>query len=143
MCLQQQARRLITRFRQATTGRLLIAYLLFRQLTAALGTSVTPWLRDFAAALYADNTSGGVSAIYSNPSWNFRSIYGALYSSYANVLIPRPLSNGVGLTLSYSRGGGTAYARFGVPASGFAKVTALSGGVAPTSPYALIVMRTK
>jgi uncharacterized membrane protein len=35
--LQQQARRLITRFRQATTGRLLIAYLLFRQLTAALG----------------------------------------------------------------------------------------------------------
>jgi uncharacterized membrane protein len=35
--LQQQARRLIMRFRQATTGRLLIAYLLFRQLTAALG----------------------------------------------------------------------------------------------------------
>ena len=35
--LQSQARRLITGFRRATTGRLLIAYLLFRQLTAALG----------------------------------------------------------------------------------------------------------
>lgn len=35
--LQHQARRVITRFRQATTGRLLIAYLLFRQITAALG----------------------------------------------------------------------------------------------------------
>jgi uncharacterized membrane protein len=35
--LQQQARRLITRFRRATTGRLLIGYLLFRQLTAAVG----------------------------------------------------------------------------------------------------------
>lgn len=35
--LQQQARRVITGFKSATTGRLLIGYLLFRQLTAALG----------------------------------------------------------------------------------------------------------
>ena len=47
------------------------------------------------------------------------------------------------LTLSYATGGGTAYARFGVPASAFAHMTALSGGVPPTSPYALIVVRTK
>lgn len=35
--LQQQARRVIAGLRRATTGRLLLAYLLFRQLTAALG----------------------------------------------------------------------------------------------------------
>jgi uncharacterized membrane protein len=35
--LQQQARRVITGFARATTGRLLLAYLLFRQLTAAIG----------------------------------------------------------------------------------------------------------
>lgn len=35
--LQQQARRLITRFRSATTGRLLLGYLFFRQITSALG----------------------------------------------------------------------------------------------------------
>ena len=35
--LQQQARRVITGFRQATTGRLLIGYLFFRQITSALG----------------------------------------------------------------------------------------------------------
>jgi len=35
--LQQQARRIITGFRGATTGRLLLAYLLLRQLTAAIG----------------------------------------------------------------------------------------------------------
>jgi uncharacterized membrane protein len=35
--LQQQARRVITGFRTATTGRLLLAYLFFRQVTAALG----------------------------------------------------------------------------------------------------------
>ncbi|MGE5564039.1 MAG: DUF969 domain-containing protein [Bacillota bacterium] len=39
--LQQQARRLISRMRSATTGRLLILYMLFRQIFAALGlTSV-------------------------------------------------------------------------------------------------------
>ena len=39
--LQQQARRLITRMRSATTGRLLVLYLAFRQIFAALGlTSV-------------------------------------------------------------------------------------------------------
>jgi uncharacterized membrane protein len=35
--LQQQARRVIMGFRRATTGRLLLVYLLFRQLTAAIG----------------------------------------------------------------------------------------------------------
>jgi uncharacterized membrane protein len=35
--LQQQARRVITGFRRATTGRLLLGYLFFRQITSALG----------------------------------------------------------------------------------------------------------
>ncbi len=35
--LQHQARRVITGFRRATTGRLLIGYLFFRQITSALG----------------------------------------------------------------------------------------------------------
>ena len=35
--LQQQARRLISGFRRATTGRLLLGYLFFRQITSALG----------------------------------------------------------------------------------------------------------
>lgn len=39
--LQERARAIIARFRRASAGRLLIAYLLFRQITAALGlTSV-------------------------------------------------------------------------------------------------------
>jgi uncharacterized membrane protein len=35
--IQEQSRRLIARFRGATAGRLLILYMLFRQLTAAIG----------------------------------------------------------------------------------------------------------
>jgi hypothetical protein len=111
-------------------------------LSAAIGgASVDDWVRDWTAANYGDDAVAGIATQYTHPSWSYRSLYIALNGSYQ--LVPRLLDNGVGLTLSYSRGGGTAYARFGVPASGFAKVTALSGGVAPTSPYALIVMRTK
>jgi hypothetical protein len=110
-------------------------------LQAVLGVDPDTWLRDFVSAMYADDAVSGIGVAQQVTSWNFRSLYIALNTSYQ--LVPRPLTNGVGLTLSYSRGGGTAYARFGVPMGGFAGVTALSGGVAPTSPYALIVVRTK
>ncbi len=107
----------------------------------AIGATPNDWLRDFTAGMYADDAVAGLARQYQQPSWSYRSLYTALNGSYQ--LIPQALSNNVGLTLSYATGGATAYARFGVPTAGFAKVTALSGGVAPTSPYALIVVRTK
>ena len=109
-------------------------------LQAVLGTDPDPWVRDWIAAMYADDAVAGVSPQYQTTSWSYRSVYGGL-GGYP--LGTRPLTNGVALTLSYSRGGGTAYVRFSVPADAFASVTALSGGLPPSSPYALIVMRTK
>jgi hypothetical protein len=110
-------------------------------LQAVLGVNPDTWLRDFTSAMYADDAVTGIGPEQQVTSWNFRSLYGGLNGSYQ--LVPRALTNGVALTLSYSRGGGTAYTRFGVPAGGFASVTALSGGAVPTSPYSLIVVRTK
>jgi hypothetical protein len=110
-------------------------------LQAVLGVDPNEWLRDFTSAIYADDAVAGIGAAQQITSWSFRSLYGALNGSYQ--LVPRALTNGVALTLSYSRGGGTAYTRFGVPNGGFAGITALSGGLPPTSPYALIVVRTK
>jgi len=106
-----------------------------------LGADPNEWMRDWVAAMYADDAVTGVAPEYTNPSWNYRSLYTALTGSYQ--LTPRNLSNGVGLTLSYSRGGGTTYARLGVPTGGFAGITALSGGVPPLTPFSLVVMRTK
>jgi hypothetical protein len=110
-------------------------------LQAVLGVNPNEWLRDFTSAIYADDAVAGIGAAQQITSWSFRSLYTALYTSYQ--LVPLSLSNGVALTLSYSRGGGTAYTRFGVPTGGFAAVTALSGGAVPTSPYSLIVVRTR
>jgi hypothetical protein len=110
-------------------------------LQAALGVDPNEWLRDFTSAMYADDAVAGIGAAQQVTSWSFRSIYTALNGSYQ--LVPRSLTNGSTLTLSYSRGGGTAYTRFGVPTGGFAGLTALSGGLPPTSPYSLIVVRTK
>jgi Bacterial Ig-like domain (group 2) len=109
-------------------------------LQESLAINPDEWLRDFTSAMYADDAVAGIAPEQQITSWNFRSVYGGLGGF---PLGTRTLSNGVALTLSYSRGGGTTYTRFGVPTGGFAGVTALSGGVAPTSPYALIVVRTK
>ena len=109
-------------------------------LQTVFGGSPDDWQRDFTAAMYADDAVAGIGSSLQQPSWDFRSVYGGLGGF---PLGTRALSNGVQLTLSYSRGGGTAYGRFGIPSGGFAGVTALSGGVAPTSPYALIVVRSK
>ena len=106
----------------------------------ALGADPDAWLRDWIAAMYADDAVAGIGTQYQTTSWSWRSVYGGL-GGYP--LGTRPLTNGVGLTLSYSRGGGTAYVRFGVPTGAFAGVTALSGGSPPASPYAVIVVRTK
>jgi hypothetical protein len=110
-------------------------------LQSVLGVDPLTWSRDFVSAMYADDAVAGIGAAQQVTSWNFRSLYIALNGSYQ--LVPRALTNGTGLTLSYSRGGGTAYARFGVPSGGFAGMTALSGGIPPTSPYELIVVRTR
>lgn len=109
-------------------------------LQAVLGSAPNDWVRDWVAAMYADDAVSGVSATYTQPSWNFRSVYAGLGGVPIGT---RALSNGVALTLNYAAGGSTAYTRFAVPTGAFAGVSALSAGVAPTSPYALIVMRTK
>jgi hypothetical protein len=110
-------------------------------LQSTMGVDPLEWTRDFVSAMYADDAVAGIGPAQQVTSWNFRSLYIALNTSYQ--LVPRPLTNGVALTLSYSRGGGTAYARFGVPTGAFASLTALSAGLPPTSPYSLIVVRTK
>jgi hypothetical protein len=94
------------------------------------GATPNDWMRDFEIGLYADDNAFTVAPQYQTRSWNFRALYALLFGSYS--LQVRPLTNTVPLTVSYKSGGGSAYIRYGVPATGFARVTATSGvSVAP------------
>jgi hypothetical protein len=101
------------------------------------------WLRDFVTAAYADDAVAGIAPEHQLPSWNYRSMFTALHGNLSTVYGTRPLTNGVPLTLSYSRGGGAAFARFGVPANGTATLSVRSGGAAPPSTTAFMMIRTK
>jgi hypothetical protein len=111
-------------------------------LTAALGTSVDPWLRDFAASLYADNISGTVPASYATPSWNYRSIFDNGYGGYPLAVV-NP-TTGVPQTPTLALGGGASYLRMGVPATTYATVSvANSAGGALPSTLSVMVIRRK
>ena len=117
-------------------------------LQAALGADPLPWYRDFAAATYADDAGMGAAATYTQPSWNFRNLYGALDYTGDGVadgyaLAPRDPANGVADTFTLAEGGATAYLRMGVAPGGFAGVSVLSGGVAPVSTVRMLVIRRK
>lgn len=110
-----------------------------------LGTDPKPWFRDWAAAMYADDAGIGAAATYTQPSWNFRSIYAALdYTpgpacSCAYELAMRNAANGVAQAFTVSQGAGAGYVRMGVPASGFAAVAT----TAPSASLGVMVIRTK
>lgn len=104
----------------------------------ATEADVLTWVRDWTVAMYADDAVSGIAPVYTNPSWNYRSIYIALNTSYQ--LVPRNLTNDVALTLSYRRKGGTAYMRAGVPTGTFAT---FSAGPSLTATIPFSVVRTK
>lgn len=110
-------------------------------IAAAINADADQWMADWVTAMYADDAVTGIGAQYTTLSWNYRSLYGALNGSYQ--LVPRTFTNNTTLTLSYSRDGGAIFGRFGIPASGFATVTTLSGGLPPTSTVLLRIVRTK
>jgi hypothetical protein len=111
-------------------------------LQSVLGAgNALPWQRDFIAAMYADDFVTGVNSRHTVSSWNFRSVYSGLGGF---PLGTRALTNGTALTLAYSRGGGTAYTRFSVPANTRGVLT-LSGprntALRPTA--AAMLLRTR
>lgn len=109
-------------------------------LEASIGADAADWLADFVVGVYADDAVAGVDPEYTQPSWNYRSVFGGLGGF---PLGTRPLTNTVPLTLSYSRGGGATFIRFGVAASGEGVVTLESGGLPVTADHPVMVIRSR
>lgn len=104
------------------------------------GGNPNQWLRDWVTAMYVDDAVTGIAAEYTNPSWNFRSVYGGLGGMPTGT---RVLANNTPMTLSLSYGGGGIYGRFRVPAGGQANLSLKSGGAALPSNVAVTLVRTK
>ncbi|MDB4914534.1 MAG: Peptidase hyicolysin [Gemmatimonadetes bacterium] len=107
-----------------------------------IGSVVNPWIRDFLVSVYTADAVGGIAAIYTQPSWNFRSIYGGVslrgdplgYPLHVTAMVC-----GVGVSSTLGTSGGTRFMRFGVPGSGFGSASGTTTG----ANQALVLVRTK
>ncbi|MFN0061471.1 MAG: cadherin domain-containing protein [Myxococcaceae bacterium] len=110
--------------------------------TAVLGTDALPWMRDFAASVYADDALSP-SLTFSQPSWNFRNLYANLDfgSGLVFPLSARNPSNNVAQSFTLSSGAGAAYLRMGVAGGQRATVTTTVSGGAPPSTMKLAIVR--
>jgi hypothetical protein len=114
----------------------------FTNLANRLGTDPRPWFRDWTVAMYTDDAVAGVGAAYTQPSWNFRSIFGGL--SYGGGPPGYPLgvvkpANGVASAATLSAGGGAVYYRMKVLPGAFAGLV----GTAPAAFLPFAIVRTK
>lgn len=105
------------------------------------GGTIQQWIRDWHISVYTDDAVT-TTAEYRQPSWNYRSIYGALNNG-VYPLAKRDLANGTPLTFSL-RASGAAYVRFGVAAGGqAAPIQVRQGANALPATVTISVVRTK
>ncbi|MBB5208678.1 hypothetical protein [Chiayiivirga flava] len=115
-------------------------------LESLFGADMRDWMRDFAAAMYADDNAFAVTAPYRTASWNYRSVYGGLGGF---PLSAAQLTDGVPYTPTYlHRNGGIRWLRFGVDAGtpGVDPTATFEYSVgpgAPITPLRVAVVRTK
>jgi hypothetical protein len=109
--------------------------------TAIGGNDPQLWARDFSAAMYADDAIAGIPAQYTNPSWNYRSVFSGVSLGGFNLLT-RALPNNTPVSV-VTNFGGTSFLRFGVPTAGFGTVKTTVGGSAPGATFAMTIIRTQ
>jgi hypothetical protein len=103
--------------------------------------SITANARDWSVAQYADDLGLPMPTRYTNPSWNFRSIFGAIGGG-GFPLLTHQLITGTNVQMSLV-GGGAGYTRFGVGAGVAAMVAATSQNQAVPPAVNFLLVRTK
>ena len=90
-------------------------------LAGVFGSDLTSLARDWSTSLLTDDLVA-TAARYQQPTWNHRSIYGALQTNGAYPLATVALTNGTPTSVSV-RGGSATYLRFAIAAGGTATIT--------------------
>jgi hypothetical protein len=110
-------------------------------LRAVFGADVGGLLRDWSVSQYTDDVEVNQSAAYTQPSWNWHSIFPALSGggrSYPLAVTSLPTAGTSGSVIP----GGAAFYRFSVPANGVGTLTLTgSGGSAPPAQGVVVRLR--
>jgi hypothetical protein len=117
----------------------------FDNLFDVFGSGLPRMIEEWSVSLYTDDETVGVDAVYTQPSWNFRTAYPALPTGSR----PYPLDGAVGelrdeVTQTVTlRGGSSAFFRF-TPAAGREAVIRLtSDGWVPPPAVSATIVRTR
>jgi hypothetical protein len=107
----------------------------FSSTPAGLATMYQSW----AIAQYLDGTGVSTNPVYSNPSWDLRTVLpNALFVAGGFPIKTRRLLTGAPVSVGL-RGGATSYMRFRVSSGLTAQVTPINGNTAATNvTYALV-----
>jgi len=113
-------------------------------LDVALGPGVRAldWMQDWTVSVYTDDAGIPVAPRFTQPSWNYRSIYGVLTGGYPLKTIPVTNGGGNDVVLNL-RAGGAAFLRFGIVPGGQAAVRTTSGGLAAPERLRISIVRTR
>lgn len=107
-----------------------------------IGADPSPYFREWATSVFTDDYVPGVSAVFTQPSWNWRAVM-PVESTSGFDLLTHPLSSAVPVPVNITARG-VSYFQFAVPVgqSSLISVTG-AGGTAPPSTIQLTLVRTK
>jgi hypothetical protein len=111
-------------------------------LTAVLGSSPYPLLRDWAISVFLDDNAANVDPRFQQPSWNLRSAMTNGGTSVPFQLVTHLLSDNT-TSSTLLAGNGVSFFRFSVPDNQDALLTVTTGGQALPSTVQLAVVRVK
>lgn len=110
-------------------------------LREVLGADPIDWMQRWTVSVYTDDTSANVEPIYTQPSWDFRSLLPLLNSN--NNRFPLEVQNLAEARTFSLRGGGAAFVRFGVASGSSVTLRTTSGGGAPPANLRVSVVRIR
>ena len=117
----------------------------FDNLFDVLGGNLPSMIDAWAVSVYTDDDTQGIDALYTQPSWNFRSAFPAQPTAaqpYPLLGAVHVLSDNVPAALTL-RGGGSAYLRFSITAGKEAAIRLTSDGWMPSGAMWATIVRTR
>jgi hypothetical protein len=110
----------------------------FDNLFNVFGGNLPQMLQAWSVSLYTDDNAQGLDGTYTQPSWNFRSVYPAMPAGTSYPLLVTGLADGAPQVISLI-GGGSAFFPFSIAGTEAAIHVTSNGWMPPATVFATIV----